>query len=82
MSQLVSEMMKINFILKTHVLCISALVEYILSVCLNIHTLPVHFSEVPSDFHYKFARLKKLKKLEVFADEASNLKEVTLIASS
>jgi hypothetical protein len=79
MSLPVSEMMKINFILKSHIFPISEIVEWILSVCLNIHTLtlPINW-ETPNSLHNEIARLKKLKKLDVTVDEASELKEVTL----
>jgi len=71
--------MKINFILKSHVFSISVLVKWILSECLNIHTLKL--SGIPKGCHNEIARLKKLKELEVWADKASRLNEVTLIAS-
>jgi hypothetical protein len=81
MSLLVSEIMKINFILKSHYFSIPALVEWIISASLNIHTLQIGFPQ-PNGFHNKIARLKKLKKLDVLAGRASDPKEVTLIASN
>ena len=78
-SLLVTEMMKINFILKSHVFSISVLLKWILSVCLNIHTLKL--SGISKGCQNEIARLKKLKELEVWADKASRLNEVTLIAS-
>jgi len=82
---MVTEMMKINFILKSHDFSISALVKWILSTCVNIHDLQITFLEKPNDFHNEIGclkKLKKLKKLDVTADEANNLIEVTLIASN
>ena len=73
-------MMKINFILKASNYSISALVRWILSVCLNIHLLQLSITpQKPSSFLNEIVRLKKLKDLVVSADEASDLKEVTLI---
>ena len=69
-----------NFILKSHDFPISEIVEWILPVCLNIHTLKIGFHKLPNDMHNDIASLKKLKKLDVSVDEASDLKEVTLIA--
>jgi hypothetical protein len=80
MSQLVGEMMKIHFILKLHDLSIPALAKWILSVCLNINYLQIRYDELPQGLHNEIARLKKLKKLDVFAGGASDLKEVRLIA--
>jgi hypothetical protein len=73
-------MIKNNFVFKSHDFSISALVQWIFSVCLNIHTLQIDFHELPNGLHKEIARLKKLKKLDVTAKEASELKEVTLIA--
>ncbi len=77
MSLLVIEMMKVNFILKAHDFSISVLVKWILSTCLNIHTLKL--SDIPHSFRNELARLKKLKELKAFADSARALKLVTLI---
>ena len=74
-------MVKINFILKVHDFSISALVDWIISVCLNITYLQIKFPKLPNGFHNEIVRLKNLKKLAVSAVEASDLKEVTLIAS-
>jgi hypothetical protein len=71
---------KINFIFKVDDLSISALVEWALSVGLNVYHLQIEFPNLPDGFHNEIARLKKLKKLDVKADEASDLKEVTLNA--
>ena len=79
MSQLVSEMVKITFVLKSYDFSFSALAKWILSVCLNIHT----FHQIQSNgLHNEIARLKELKKLVVRTITASELKEVTLIASN
>jgi hypothetical protein len=78
MSLLVTEMMKINFILKSHNFSISVLVDWMFSACLNIHT--VRLSGISNGCHNEIARLKRLKKLEVWVDEARDLNEVTLIA--
>jgi len=56
---------------------ISVLVEWILSACLNIRTL--RLSDIPHSFRNEIAHLKKLKKLQVSADNARALKLVTLI---
>jgi hypothetical protein len=68
------------FILKSPDFSVSVLVEWIISVCLNIHTLKIEFPQHPNSFHNKIARLEKLKKLDVMADRANELKEVTFIA--
>jgi hypothetical protein len=82
MPLLVTEMIKMKFILKTSDFPISALIKWILSVCFNIHTLKLEVqSEMPNTFHNEIAPLKKLKKMKVKADKASALKEVTLISS-
>ncbi len=78
MSLLVTEMMKINFILKAHDFSISVVVKWILSACLNIRTLML--SDIPHSFRNEIARLKKLKELQLSADSARALKLVTLIA--
>jgi len=78
MSLLVTEMMKINFILKAHDFSISVVVKLILSACLNIRTLML--SDIPHSFRNEIARLKKLKELQLSADSARALKLVTLIA--
>ena len=75
-------MMTIDFIFKSHGFSISALVKWILSACLNIHTLQLKFPNQPKSFLNEIGRLTKLKKLDVSADKASRLKEVTLIASN
>jgi len=83
MSPLVSEMMNIDFILKAQDLSIPALAKWIFSVCLNIHTLRLSgMSKKLNCLHYEIVRFKKLKILNVNADGASDLKEVTLIALS
>jgi len=69
-------MMKINFILKVHNFSISAIVKWILSACLNIHSLSGMLDK-PDVFFNEIARLKKLKEIKVMADNASELKEVT-----
>ncbi len=79
---MVSEMMKINFILNSHDFSISALVKWILPVCLNIHYLQINIFYLPYGLHYEIARLKKLKELDVRTAGGSELKEVTLIALS
>jgi hypothetical protein len=79
-SLLVTELMKIYLILKWHDLSISALIAWILSACFNIHTLKLELPKQPIELHNQIARLKKLKELDVSADDASELKEVTLIA--
>jgi hypothetical protein len=74
-------MMKINFISKVHDFSISALVEWILSDCLNLDFLELGLiSKKASSFLNEIVRLKKLKELNISAYEASELKEVTLIA--
>ena len=78
MSLTVTEMININFILKTSDFSISVLVKWILSTCLNIHTLKL--SDIPHSFRNELARLKKLKELKAFADSARALKLVTFIA--
>jgi hypothetical protein len=81
MSQLVTEMININLVFKASDFPISALVKWILSVSLNIHTLRLHSKFVElNGLHNEIVRLKKLKELEVSAYKASDLKEVTLIA--
>jgi hypothetical protein len=80
-SLLVTEMININFILKATDLSISALSKWILSACLNIHTLSLYSPKKPNGFRDEIARLKKLKELKVWVDKASDLKEVTIIAS-
>jgi hypothetical protein len=67
--------------LKSHEFSISGLAKWILSVCLNIHTLKVEIFilEQPNDLHNEIGRLKKLKKLKFSAYKASDLKEVRLI---
>ena len=82
MSLLVNEMMTINFILKSHDFSISVFSKWILSACVNIHDLQIKLPKQPNDFHIDIGRLKKLKELDVSADKASELKEVTLIASN
>jgi hypothetical protein len=83
MSLLVIEMMKINFILKASDLSFSALAKWILSFCLNIHDLSLNIQlKKLNCLHNEIARLKKLKKLDVKADGASDLTEVTSIALS
>ena len=79
MSLLVMEMNINYFILKLHEFSIPALAKWILSVCLNIHTMRVDILKESNDFFNEIARLKELKKLEVKADKASDLKEVILI---
>jgi hypothetical protein len=79
MSLLVTEIIKINFILKSHEFSVSVNVEWILPVCLNIQYLKIDFSEESNGLHNEIARLKKLKELEVSANKTSELKEVTLI---
>jgi uncharacterized membrane protein YciS (DUF1049 family) len=72
-------MININFILKTSDFSLSVLVKWILSVCLDIHAL--RLSYFSNDCHNEIARLKKLKKLEIWAEKASQLNKVKLIAS-
>jgi hypothetical protein len=80
MSTLVSEMININFFLKAHDFSVPVLAKWILSECINIHTLKMsRISKIVNCCHNEIARLKKLKKIEVWVDEASDLKEVTLI---
>jgi hypothetical protein len=71
-------MKKIHSILKARDFSISALAKWILSVCSKIRTIQVKFLKQPNDFHDDIGRLKKLKKLEILVDEASELTEVTL----
>jgi hypothetical protein len=81
MCLLVTKMVKINFILKVNDFSISALVDWILSTCLNIHTLRLSMScKTPNNFHNEIGHLKKLKELDVRGESASELKEVTLFA--
>ena len=77
MSLLVTKMMKTNFILKSHDFTISVLAKWILSVCLNVHTVRVEILKQPNGFHNEIGRLKKLKELHVLTFKASELKEVT-----
>jgi hypothetical protein len=79
MSLTVTELININFILKTSDFSLSVLVKWILSVCSNIHT--IRLSGISIGCHNEFARLKKLKKLEIWAEKANDLNKVTLIAS-
>jgi hypothetical protein len=79
MSLLVTEMININFILKTSDFSISVIVKWILPVCSNIHTL--RLSGISIGCHDEIARLEKLKKLEVWAKKANDLNKVTLITS-
>ena len=73
--------MEINLISKLHDFSILVLAQLILTVCSNIHTLTLTVKwETSNDFHNEIARLKKLKKLEVMADRARDVKRVTLIA--
>ena len=80
---MVTEMMKINFILKSHCFSISVLVKWILSACSNIHDLEIElpYQESFLDEIGRLKKLKKLKKLNVTAYHSSDLKEVKLIAS-
>ena len=55
-------------------------VRLILSVCLNIHTLTLDLIDLPNGLQNEIGRLKKLKELDVWTGEASDLKEVTLTA--
>jgi hypothetical protein len=81
MSLLVTEMMKIYSTLQVHVsFSISALVKWILSTCLNIHTLKLILPNQPIEFYSEFVRPKKLIELDVSAGDASELKEVRFIA--
>ena len=81
MSLLVTEMINVNFILKASNLSISALAKWILSVCLNIHILRLNIqSKKLNCLHNEIGRLKNVKLLDVQAEGASDLKEVTLIA--
>jgi hypothetical protein len=74
-------MKKIYFTLKSHDFSISVLARWILSVCLNIHTMRVEFPIQPNGFtKNEIGSLKKLKQLDVSANEASDLKEVRLVA--
>jgi hypothetical protein len=87
MSLLVTEMKKIYFTLKSQDFSISELAEWILSVCLNIHTLKVYFPIEMNGLFNEIGRFKTLKKLEVLAVHSSELKEfiyreVTYIALS
>jgi hypothetical protein len=69
--------------LKASDFSISALIKWILSVSLNIHTLRLYGKlEKLNDLHNEIARLKKLKELYISPFEASDVKEVTLIAFS
>jgi hypothetical protein len=80
-SLLVTEMKKVYFTLKSHEFSISVLVEWILPFCLNIHDLQVQLSIQPNGFtKNEIGSLKKLKQLDVSANEASDLKEVRLVA--
>ena len=64
-----------------HDISIPALAQWILSVCLNIHTLTLTINWMTSNsFHEEIVRLKKLKELNVTTDDAIDLEEVTLIA--
>ena len=79
----VSKLMNINLISKVYDVSISALAKWIFPVCLNIHTLTLDMNcDTSNGFHNEIGCLKKLKKLDVTADEANNLIEVTLIASN
>jgi len=61
---------------------ISALVKWILSVSLNIHTLSLNNrAEKLNIFLNEIGCLKKLKELKVFVDSSSELIEVTIIVS-
>jgi hypothetical protein len=62
--------------LKAHDFSIAVLGKWILSVCLNIRTLTL--PNISQSFCNELARLKKLKKLKVWADNARALKLVTL----
>jgi len=57
---------------------ISALAKWFLSVCTNIHSITLEYRsrEPPISFHNEIGRLKKLKKLNIWADDARELKEV------
>jgi hypothetical protein len=67
------------FHLKSKDFSISVLARWILSVCLNIHTIEVKFPIQLNGLFNEIGRLKKLKKLDVTVYKASDLKEVTLI---
>ena len=73
-------MNEINFVLKSHDFSFSALTKWILSTCVNIHHLQIEFLEKPNGFLKSIARLKNLKKLDVAADRARDLKGVTMVA--
>jgi hypothetical protein len=80
MFQLVTEIININLILKATDFSISALVKWVLSACLNIHTLRLYSKFVKlNGFHDEIARLQKLKELHISPFEASELKLVTFI---
>jgi hypothetical protein len=55
------------------------IVEWILPACLNIHTLKLDFLYQEMDVRVEMVPFKKLKKLNVQCDDASDLKEVTLL---
>ena len=79
----VTELMcvEIYFILRAHDFSILALVKWILSASLNIHTIKLSGDwDTTNSFHNEIAHLKKLKELDVSVYCPSNLTEVTLIA--
>ena len=83
MHQLVIGITNISFILKASDFPISALIKWILSTSLSIHTLRLYSKFVElNGLHNEIARLKKLKELMISAYKASDLKEVSFIALS
>jgi hypothetical protein len=77
-------MININFILQASDFSISALVKWILSACLNIHTLRLQSTddeEGLNSFLNEIGFLEKLRELKVNVSSSSALKKVTIIAS-
>ena len=82
MSLLVTEMIKIILILKSHDLSILVLVEWILSASLNIQTLTLDSRlDGRNRFHNEIGCLNNLKELTFLAESSSDLKKVTITAS-
>jgi len=75
-------MININFILKASDFPISALVKWILSVSLNVHSLRLGIkAEKLNSLLIELGCLKKLKKLTVWGDSSSAVIEVTIVIS-
>ena len=70
-------MLNFFFFFKLYDFSISALAKWFLLVCLNIHSIELEcLRPPPISFHNEIGLLKKLKKLSIWDDDTSELKEV------